>query len=216
MVDQGVIGDNREIEMQKSGDSDGGNHVVLLDLVHHVHALGDLAEDGMHAVEVRLGRVRDEELTPAGVLAGMSHGQGTRGVLVRVQVRLTLDLISRSAGANPRVVGILGQGITTLDHEVGDNPVKSGSVVELAVGELLEILHGIGNFLIEQLGYDRASAGGDGRRFGHVVYPESFGCGNISRVPPVQAGTGDRSASSVACQDSRSAAGWLQLVPVQA
>jgi hypothetical protein len=174
LVDQGVIGDNREIEMQKSGDSDGGNHVVLLDLVHHVHALRDLAEDRMHAVQMGLGRMRDEELAAASILAGMRHGKSTSGVLVGVQMGLTLDLVSRAAGADSRVVGILGERIPTLDHEVGDDPVKAGTIVKLAVGELLEVLHGVGNFLVEQIGYDGAFARCNGRRFGHVFFPESL------------------------------------------
>ena len=54
LVDQGVVGDNSEIEVQGSADSDGRDDVVLLDLVDHIHAFGDLAEDGVHLIEMRL------------------------------------------------------------------------------------------------------------------------------------------------------------------
>jgi hypothetical protein len=54
LIDQGVVGDNREIEVQGSADSNGRDDVVLLDLVHHIHAFGDLAEHGVHLIEVRL------------------------------------------------------------------------------------------------------------------------------------------------------------------
>ena len=54
LIDEGVIGDHGEIEVQGSGNSNGRNDVVLLDLVHHIHALDNLPEDGVHSIEVRL------------------------------------------------------------------------------------------------------------------------------------------------------------------
>jgi hypothetical protein len=47
----------------------------LLDRLDHVHALGDLAEDGVHAVQVlRVALVQhDEELAAAGVGARVRH-----------------------------------------------------------------------------------------------------------------------------------------------
>jgi hypothetical protein len=54
LIDQGVIGDDSEVEVQGSADSDGRDDVVLLDLVHHIHAFGDLPEDGVHLVQMRL------------------------------------------------------------------------------------------------------------------------------------------------------------------
>jgi hypothetical protein len=54
LVDQGIVGDNSEVEVQGSADSDGRDDVVLLDLVHHIHAFGDLPEDGVHLVQMRL------------------------------------------------------------------------------------------------------------------------------------------------------------------
>ena len=54
LVDQGVVGDNSEVEVQGSADSDGRDDIILFDLVHHIHAFGDLPEDGVHLVEMRL------------------------------------------------------------------------------------------------------------------------------------------------------------------
>lgn len=73
LIDQGVVGDDGKIEMQGSDDPDRGDDVVLLDLVHHIHPLGNLAEDRVHLIEMGLGRVGNEELTAARILAGMSH-----------------------------------------------------------------------------------------------------------------------------------------------
>ena len=73
LIDDRVVGDDGEIEVQESDDPDGGNDVVLLDLIHHIHSLGDLAEDGVYPVKMRLGGVGDEELAASGVLTGMRH-----------------------------------------------------------------------------------------------------------------------------------------------
>jgi hypothetical protein len=73
LVNQRVIRYHGEIEVQGSGNPDRGDDVVLLDLVHHVHAFGHLAENGMDPVQVWLGSMSDEELTATGVLPRMSH-----------------------------------------------------------------------------------------------------------------------------------------------
>jgi len=73
LIDQGVVGDDREIEVQGSADSDGRDDVVLLDLVYHIHALGDLTENRVNLVQVRLRRVGDEELAATRVLARVGH-----------------------------------------------------------------------------------------------------------------------------------------------
>src|SRR5438445_682047 len=49
--------------------------VVLRNLVDHIQSLGDLSENSVDSVKVRLGRMTDEELAAAGVLAGVGHGQ---------------------------------------------------------------------------------------------------------------------------------------------
>src|SRR2546422_5050627 len=46
----------------------------------HVLSLGDLSENGVDSVKVRLGSMTDEELAAAGVLPGVSHGQRPRDV----------------------------------------------------------------------------------------------------------------------------------------
>jgi len=55
LIDQGVVGEHREIELQKSGYPDRGHYVSLPDLVDYIHALRDLPEHRVLAVEVRLG-----------------------------------------------------------------------------------------------------------------------------------------------------------------
>src|SRR5690606_21886908 len=138
------------------------HHIALLDRQHHIHPLGHLAEDGVDPVEMRLRRVGDEELAAAGVLAGVRHRQRARVVLVRVARSLALDLPAGTAGANPRVAGILGERIATLDHEVTDHAMETGAIVELAVGELLEIGDRVRGGIVIQLGGDGAALGHEG------------------------------------------------------
>ncbi len=109
LIDQGVVGDDSEVEVQGSVDSDGRDDVVLFDLVDYIHAFGDLPEDGVHLIEMGLRCVGDEELASAGVLAGVRHAQGAGGVFVRIEVRLTLDLVARAAGADPRIARLLAK-----------------------------------------------------------------------------------------------------------
>src|SRR5438034_11777218 len=103
--------------------------VVLRNLVDHVVSLGDLSENGVDAVKVRLGRMADEELAAAGVLAGVGHGQRSRHVLVDVLLGLALDGVTGAAGAHAPFPG-LGNRVTALNHEVGDHAVELSAVVE--------------------------------------------------------------------------------------
>src|SRR3989442_152354 len=74
--------------------------VVLHNLVDHVLSLGDLSENGVDSVKVRLGSMTDEELAAAGVLPGVGHGQRPRDVLVDVLLGLALDGVAGPAGAD--------------------------------------------------------------------------------------------------------------------
>ena len=122
----------------------------------------DLAEDRVDAIEVSLGAVTDEELTAAGVLAGVGHRKAARLVFVGVEVSLALDLVAGTAGAGPGVIRVLGEGIAALDHEIRDHAMKAGPVIELFIGQLLEVGDGAGYLGIEQFGNDGASGGFNG------------------------------------------------------
>src|SRR5690606_11627785 len=71
---------------------DAVDHVPLPDLHHHVEPFGDLAEDGVHPVEMRLRGMGDEELATTGVLAGVGHRERAGLVLVRIAGGFALDL----------------------------------------------------------------------------------------------------------------------------
>src|SRR2546428_794574 len=132
--------------------------VVLRNLVDHVLALGDLSENGVDSVKVRLGRMTDEELAAAGVLPGMGHGQRPRDVLVDVLLGLALDGVAGPAGADASLPGLRNR-VTTLNHEVRDHAVKLGAVIESRVREFLEVGDRAGHFVGEQLHVDSALRG---------------------------------------------------------
>src|SRR6267143_2759930 len=134
--------------------------VVLRNLVDHVLPLGDLSENGVDAVQMRLGRMTDEELAAAGVLAGVGHGQRARHVLVDVFLGLALDGVAGATGAHTSFPG-LRDGVAALNHEVGDHTVELGAVVESRVCELLEVGDGAGHLVGEQVHVDRALRGFD-------------------------------------------------------
>src|SRR5437879_13880805 len=73
--------------------------VIRRDLVYDVMSLAHLPEHGVNPVEVRLRRVTDEELTAPRILAGVSHGERSRLVLVDVIVCLALDGLARHSVA---------------------------------------------------------------------------------------------------------------------
>src|SRR5690606_9295158 len=98
--------------------------VALGDGVHHLHALGDLAEHGVAAVQPVGLHVGDEELAAIGVRAGIGHGQDP-ALVGHAVAGLVLEPVARAAAA-----GALGA--AALDHEVGDDPVEVQAVVETA------------------------------------------------------------------------------------
>src|SRR5690349_1678557 len=85
-----------------------GDDVIFADLIHDVHALRDLTEHGVDAVEVALRRVADEELATARVFPRVRHRQRSGDVLMGVALRLALNAVAGAAGARASVVRILG------------------------------------------------------------------------------------------------------------
>src|SRR5215469_18622437 len=97
------------------------------DLVDHVGAADNLAEDRVPAVEPRRGCHRDEELGAIGARSGVRHGQQVRLVEAQIGVDLVGELIARAAGAG-------AERVAALDHEPGDHPVEDRAVVQLVLG----------------------------------------------------------------------------------
>src|SRR5215471_3571821 len=84
---------------QSRVEADALDVVALLDRLHDVETVRDLAEHRMPAVEMRLRFQHEEELRAAGVAAGMGHRQRTGLVLVRISVGLAGDAPAGPPGA---------------------------------------------------------------------------------------------------------------------
>ena len=84
----------------------GSRRVICID---HVHALGDLAKDGVAAVEARLRRKGDEELAAVGV--GPALAMATTPGLSKLEVAVLVGELV--AGAAPAGAG----GVAALGHE---------------------------------------------------------------------------------------------------
>ncbi len=76
--------------------------VALLNLVDHVLAAGDLAENGVLAVQPIGDDVRDEKLAAVGVRAGVGHRERADLVLVRIALGLVFELVAGAAAAAGR------------------------------------------------------------------------------------------------------------------
>src|ERR1017187_2881919 len=158
---------------KNSGNADRGHGVVLLDLLHDVEPVRDLAEHGMHAVQmlgVLLAQYH-EELAAAGVFPGVRHAERADGVLARVAGGLAFDHPARTARTDAAVAGrqVTGVGIAALHDEVRDHAVELDSVIEARVRELLEVGDGRGGVLVEQPRRDRAEVGFELRSLWHIA-----------------------------------------------
>src|SRR6266550_1028530 len=100
------------------------------DRVQHRRAgasAGDTGEDGVDAIEVRLGGMGDEVLAPSGVGTGERHPDGPRFVANRI------DLVAdREPGPAPAVA----PRIPVLHDEVRDHPMPARAVEIAAVDEV--------------------------------------------------------------------------------
>jgi len=121
-----------------------------LDLLDNVHALDDLAEHDVLAVQpLGLGGA-NEELRAIGVGSSVSHGQDSRSGVLQLEV-LVLELVAVDGLSTGSVV--VGE-VSTLAHEVGDDTVEAGALVAealLAGAQGAEVLgslwHNIGSQL---------------------------------------------------------------------
>ena len=97
----------------------------VLDGVHDLHALDDLAEDDVLAVQVRRGHRRDEELRAVGVGARVGHREqsGARVLDHEVLVRERAAVDGHGAGA------VAGKDVAALQHEAADHAVEGHALV---------------------------------------------------------------------------------------
>src|SRR5262245_50110471 len=149
-------------------DGDGLDAVAHLDAVDHLHALGDLAEHRVLAVQEVGGLAGDVELAARGVgIVGAGHGDHSPHVLLLVELRL--DRVAGPARAQPPIAGLQGLGlrVAALGHgRILLHTVEGGAVVEAFPGQGDDVLHRLGRIGGEELDGDVAAVGhgddGDG------------------------------------------------------
>jgi hypothetical protein len=154
----------------------------LLDGLDDVHALDDLAEDDVLAVEPGGGDGADEELGAVGVGPGVGHGEDAgAGVLAdELLVGELLAVDGLAAGA------VAAGEVAALAHEVGDHAVERRPLVVerlaaparalLAGAERAEVLRRAGHLVGVQLHHDLP---GRGAADGHVEENAGAGVGHL-------------------------------------
>ena len=105
-----------------SVNGDGVDLVSPDDGVDNVLSRGGLSKDGVFAVEVWSGKVRDEKLRSVGVRSRVGHGEDAGFVVATVSFAFTFELV-----AGPTRAGA-GRA-TTLNHKVRNDAVEVESVV---------------------------------------------------------------------------------------
>jgi len=117
-----------------------GQRVTLPYCVDHILTLGDLPEDGVLPIQVGRRHMGNEELASIGPWSGIGHRKGPDLVLVGVAFELVREAVPRSSPA-------AAFWISALNHEVGDDPMKGGPIVELIPGQEDEVVHRQGRLL---------------------------------------------------------------------
>src|SRR3984957_1827529 len=135
------------------------------DFFYYVVAFDYFAEDGVLAGEPAGVGYGDEELAAVGVGAGVRHGE----------LSFFLEAMFGALGFVGELVAGAAHagafGVAALDHELRDDAVEDGSVIELcaffaaavpllgAFGQADEVGHGLGCVLLEQLADYRSFCG---------------------------------------------------------
>src|SRR5580704_6741169 len=88
-------------------NSHGLQLVALLNLVHDILARGDLAEDGVLAIQPIGSNVGDEELAAIGVRTGIGHRERAHLMAIGIALGLILELIAGAAAAAGRRIATL-------------------------------------------------------------------------------------------------------------
>lgn len=91
------------------------HHIVCIDGVNHIHPLYYLSKYGVHAIQVGLGAVGDEELAATGVFTCVGHGQSSSAVFMWIY--FTFDSITWPSSS-------ITLRTSSLDYEIRYYPVK--------------------------------------------------------------------------------------------
>lgn len=139
----------------------------LLQLVEHLYALYDLAEDGVLSVEVGGWSEGDEELATVGIHALVRHADDAARIVPEGGADLVFEELVRGVVDGGGGLGFGVRGRTAgLGHEVGDQAVEGAGIVEARGAEGEEVLGRLGHRLAEDLELDLTARGDEGDRHG--------------------------------------------------
>ena len=152
-----------------------------------------LAEEGVVLVEGVDGLLGDEELAAVGVGSGVGHGQLAGPVEVQVGIELVVEAVAGIAHAG-------AGGVAALDHELGNDAMEGGAVVERlvvlllvgrgvgpvlgALGQRDEVGYRLGRLLLIELAGDAAHGGVHDDDW--AIGTGQGGCGGLGRVGQVR------------------------------
>src|SRR5580700_4149923 len=109
-------------------ERDGFHTVALLNLIDHIHAGNDAAENGVLGVERWLRLEANIELAAARRASGIDLIASARRRYAAAQMLLGRGDFGRDGIAGAAHSGAVG--VAALHHEVGDHAMKRQSVVE--------------------------------------------------------------------------------------
>ena len=82
-----------------------------------------MAENCVFVVKMRGSFMGNKKLTAVGIWSGIGHGKYSRALKCQAGNKFIPEFISRTTGA-------ISKRVSSLDHEVGNNPVKRKPIVK--------------------------------------------------------------------------------------
>jgi len=157
---------------------------IGFNLLDDFHALDDLSEDNMLAIQPRSLGSADKELRTVGVGSSVGHAEDARAGVLELEV-LVLELVAIDGLASSAVV--VGE-VSALAHEVGDDAVEGRALVPeslLSGAEGAEILSGLRHHIGPQLHDDPAdgvATGSDVKKYTGTSHDFGQGCLRYLRI----------------------------------
>ena len=130
-------GGDEESSLSADDDGERFDNVALTDGVDDFLAVADhFTKNSVFAVEVRGGDMGDEELRAVGVRASICHAENAGAVVLELK---------RGEFVIPFVAGVAASTamrVAALDHEVGDHPMESQSIIKAILGKEDKVIDG--------------------------------------------------------------------------
>lgn len=139
------------------------------DFIEHIESLGDLTKHaiaealhgGIFEIEEIVISVIDEELARCGIDDGRArHGEGT-AVIFKTILGFIFD------GCTGWFLIHIGSKAAPLNHEIGDDTVEDGAIIEARIDVGEEVGHSDGCFFGIQFGFEGSEGSFDNNRSRH-------------------------------------------------